>query len=160
MKQTVLTIVLAGTLAAPVRAEPVLTLEVDGTQHVFVPQMEGARTGFTRFLSVDAVSVEGADGSARLVLELAFPPASRTGDAPHDARISFRPNGWQDYWVSPSDMADGAVAIDHLDLSGAFPRIAGHFAVPLCFARSPIHGPDPSRCLPASGHFDTLLVQD
>ncbi len=65
--------------------------------------MEGARTGFTRFLSVDAVSIEGKDGVATLVLELALPPGARTIDAPHDARISFRPDGWQDYWVSPLD---------------------------------------------------------
>lgn len=141
-------------------AEPAMSLEFDGTTHVFVPQMEGARTGFTRFSSVDAIGLEGADGQMRLVLELALPPGSETGDAPHDARISFRPNGFRDYWVSPPDLPDGTIIIEYLDLSGHAPRIAGHFAVPLCFAASPIHMLDQARCLPASGQFDTALARD
>jgi hypothetical protein len=100
------------------------------------------------------------DGSARLVLELALPPGARTGDSPHDARVSFRPEGWRDYWVSSPDLPEGAVVIDHLDLSGPIPRIVGRFALPLCFTPTPVHMPDPARCLPASGRFDTQLVQD
>lgn len=147
--------------AAPAAAEDaVLSVAIDGASHVFVPQMDGARTGFTRFTVVDAVSIEGADGPARLVLELAFPPGARTGDAPHDARISFRPDGWRDYWVSPHDLPDGAIAVDHLDLSGPDPRIAGRFAVPLCFTPSPLHTPDTERCVEAAGRFDTALVRD
>ena len=141
-------------------AEPVLSLAFDGTSHDFTPQMEGARTGFTRFLSVDAVSIEGKDGRATLVLELALPPGARTGDTPHDARISFRPDGWRDYWVSPPDFPAGAILIDHLDLSSQSPAISGQFAVPLCYTASPIHAPDPTRCLPASGRFTAALVRD
>lgn len=143
-----------------VEAEPALTLDFDGITHVFVPQMEGARTGFTRFMSVDAVSIEGKDGVATLVLELSLPPGARTGDAPHDARISFRPEGWRDYWVSPLDFPAGAVVITHLDLSSQAPEISGHFAVPLCYTATPIHAPDPERCLPATGRFTTVLVRD
>jgi hypothetical protein len=142
-------------------ASPGLTLEFDGATHVFVPQMDGARTGFTRFLSVDAVSIEGADGLARLVVELALPPrGSQTPDVPHDARISFRPDGWRDYWVSPLEYREGSVVIDHIDLSGPSPRIAGRFQMPLCFTPTPVHMPDTARCLPASGWFDTALVRD
>ncbi len=137
-----------------------MRLEFDGETMVFLPKMEGARTGFTRFASVDAVSIEGAAGPARLVLELALPPGSRTGDQPHDARISFRPDGFRNYWVSPPEIPQGAVTINLLDLSGPSPRVAGHFHVPLCFAATPIHTPDLSHCLPASGRFDTALVRD
>ena len=141
-------------------AEPALTLDFDETTHTFTPQMEGARTGFTRFMSVDAVSIEGKDGVATLVLELSLPPGARTGDAPHDARISFRPEGWRDYWVSPPDFPAGAIVIDHLDLSSQAPKISGQFAVPLCYTATPIHVPDSARCLPASGSFTTALVRD
>jgi len=139
---------------------PGLTLEVDGTAHAFTSQLDGARTGFTRFASVDAVSIEGAAGAARLVVEMSLRPAARTGDQPHDARISYRPDGWRNYWVSPPDFPRGALVIDHLDLSGPAPRIAGHFAVPLCFTPTPLHTPDLTNCLPASGRFDTALARE
>ena len=145
--------------AVPGAAQPALSLEFDGVAHDFVPMMEGARTGFTRFLSVDTLSIEGVDDPARLVLEFALPPGARTGDQPHDARISFRPDGFRDYWVSPPEFPEGAVVIDHLELSGPSPRIAGRFRVSLCFTPTPIHLPDPAHCLPASGRFDTALVQ-
>ncbi|WP_296478585.1 hypothetical protein [Roseinatronobacter sp.] len=137
-----------------------IEFEFDGEKRHFIPEMEGARTGFTRFLSVDAVSMEGADGPARLVLEFSLPPGARMGDAPHDARISFRPDGWRDYWVSPPDFPDGAVMIEYLRLSGPAPRITGRFTVPLCFTKSTIHPPDPARCKTATGAFDTTLVPD
>ena len=156
----VFAVAFAWSAAASGWADPGLSLEFDGVTHVFVPQMDGARTGFTRFLSVDAVSIEGADGQARLVVELALPPRAQTTDIPHDARISFRPDGWRDYWVSPHDFPEGSVAIDHIDLSGPSPRIVGRFALPLCFTPTPVHTPDPARCLPASGRFDTALVRD
>lgn len=139
---------------------PGLTLEVDGTAHAFSSQLDGARTGFIRFASLDAVSIEGAAGSARLVVEMSLRPAARTGDQPHDARISYRPDGWRDYWVSPPDFPEGALVIDHLDLSGPSPRIAGHFAVSLCFTPTPLHTPDLTNCLPASGRFDTALARE
>ena len=158
--QILFAVSVAGLSGKSALAEPALSLVFDGTTHVFAPQMEGARTGFTRFLAVDAVSIEGKDGVATLVLELSLPPGARTGDAPHDARISFRPDGWQDYWVSPLDFPAGAIVIDHLDLSSQAPAISGQFAVPLCYTASPIHPPDPEHCLPATGRFTTALVRD
>lgn len=153
-------IAFAGSIAASGWAEAGLSLAFDGVTHAFAPQMDGARTGFTRFVSVDAVSIEGADGRARLVIELAMPPRTRSTDSPHDVRISFRPDGWRDYWVSPPGVPAAAVEIEHIDLSGPSPRIIGRFALPLCFTPSPIHVPDPAKCLPASGRFDTALVRD
>ncbi len=150
----------AFSFAAQVNAGSGIALEFDGVGWQFTPQMEGARTGFTRFLSVDAVSMEGADGPARLVLELSFPPGARTGDAPYDGRISFRPDGWRDYWVSPPDFPSGAVLIEYLDLSGPAPRIEGRFTSQLCFTKSPVHPPDPARCQMARGAFATELVPD
>ncbi len=159
MRRAVLAAAMA-TLPGAAPAEGVLTLDFDGTQRSFAAQMEGARTGFTRFLSVDAVSIEGVDGPARLVVELSLPPGARTGDTAHDARISFRPEGWRDYWVSPAAFPEGALVIEHLDLSGRAPRIAGRFAVPLCYTVTPVAAPDPARCRPATGRFDTPLVPD
>ena len=144
----------------PAAAETALSLEFDGATHALSPQMNAGRTGVTRFVTVDAVSIEGVDGPAGLVLELAFTPGARSDDQPHDARISYRPDGWRDYWVSPPDFPPGAVVIDHLDLSGPEPRIAGSFAMPLCFTPSPVHTPDPARCLPASGRFAAPLERD
>jgi len=137
-----------------------LSLSFDGVDRNFTPILVGGRTGFSHFLTVDAVSIEGADGPGRLVVELSLPPGARTGDRPHDARISFRPDGWRDYWVSPPDFPAGGVAIDHLELSGPEPRISGRFTVSICFTHGPVHQPDPDRCLPASGRFDTPLVRD
>ncbi len=141
-------------------AQTGMSLEFDGAHHAFAPQLEGGRTGFTRFASVDAIGLEGAQGRMRLVLELALPPGSATRAAPHDIRISFRPEGFRDYWVSPADTPGDTVVIEYLDLSGPSPRIAGQFTVPLCFTVSPLHQPDPARCLTASGRFDTALVRD
>jgi len=157
-----LSFVLATAMAWPTVAQTPggLSLSFDGVARNFAPIMEGARTGFTRFLAVDAVSIEGADGRERMVVELSLPPGARTGDQPHDARISFRPDGWRDYWVSPPEVLSGGVMIEHLDLTGPNPRIAGHFALALCFTRSPVHQPDPGSCIPASGRFDTPLVRD
>ncbi|MGJ3264666.1 MAG: hypothetical protein ACFE0R_15670 [Salinarimonas sp.] len=145
---------------APAAAQPMLDLVFDGDALTFTPVMDGARTGFTGFLSVDAVSIEGASGPARLVLEIALPPGSSTGAAPHDARILYRPDGFRDYWVSPTPFPEGAIAIERLDLAAATPRIAGRFEAPLCFTASPMHLPDPARCVTVSGRFDTPLVHD
>jgi hypothetical protein len=137
-----------------------IELEFDGERQYFIPEMAGARTGFTRFLNVDAVSMEGKNGPARVVLEFSFTPGARTGDTPYDARISFRPDGWRNYWVSPAEFPSGAILIEHLDLSGPMPHIKGKFTVPLCFTKSPIHPPDMTRCQMASGVFATELVPD
>lgn len=157
-----LSFVLATAMAWPTVAQTPggLSLSFDGVARNFAPIMEGARTGFTRFLTVDAVSIEGAEGPGRLVVELSLPPGARTGDQPHDARISFRPDGWRDYWVWSPDRLAGELMIEQLDLSGPHPRIVGHFEAALCFAHSPVNQPDPDRCLPASGRFDTPLVRD
>ncbi len=160
VRNTFLAAGLSACLAAQASAGDGLTLEFESMATSFIAQMDGTRTGFTRFQSVDAVSMEGADGSARLVVELSFPPAARTGDTPHAARISYRPDGWRDYWVSLPDKPKGAITIEHLDLSGPAPRIRGAFAVILCFTKSPVHSADLTRCHPATGAFDTALVPD
>ena len=148
--------------AAPAVAEDLLHLTFDGVTRDFVVQQHGGQTGFTRFLSVDAVGIEGVaaetDGAARLVLEIALPPGARAGDQPHDARIIYRPDGFRDYWVSPPGFPAHGLRVEDLDLSGPAPRISGHFEVPLCFTPSPVHAP--GRCLSASGRFDTALTAD
>jgi len=120
----------------------------------------GGNAGFTRFMTVDAVSIGAVEGAARVVLELALPPRARQGDQPHDARIMYQPQGWRDYWSSPPDFPEGGVVVSRLDLSGHTPRIAGHFDVPLCFTKSPTHTPDLTQCQPATGHFDIALTPD
>ncbi len=137
-----------------------ITLSFDGMNRRFTPLMDGVRTGFSRFDTVDAISIEGADGAARLVIEMSFPPGARRGDQPHDARISYRPDGWRDYWVSPPLFPQGALAVDGLDLSSLEPRISGSFSVPLCPARSVVHPPNLEHCQTATGRFSTLLVRD
>ena len=137
-----------------------ITLSFDGMNRSFIPQMDGARTGFTRFDRIDAISIEGADGAARLVIEMSFLAGARRGDQPHDARISYRPDGWRDYWVSPPVFPQGALTVDGLDLSSLEPRISGSFSVPLCFARSVVDAPNLDHCQTATGRFSTLLVRD
>ncbi len=116
-----------------------------------------SRAGFTRFMSVDAVSFEGVAGAARLVVQLSLPPG---GAVPHDARILFLPDGWRDYWVSPLVFPEGGVVVEALALTGTAPRIAGRFDVDLCFTRSPMHLPDMDKCHRASGDFATGLVAE
>jgi len=149
-----------GALPGALPAETVLSLTFDGAAHRFVPQTEGARTGFSRFATLEAVSIEGTDGPARLVVELSLPSGARAGDAPYGARISFRPDGWRDFWVSPPELAGAAVSVEVLDLSGPAPRIVGRFMAPLCFKSTPLHPPDPARCRLAAGRFATPLVPD
>lgn len=144
--------------AGTAEAEASLRLHFDGAHQVFTLVTEGGRSGFTRFAALDAVSIEGQDGPARLVVEITLPAGADSGASPWDARISFRPQGFRDYWVSPPAFPEGGIVIDQLALSGPAPWIAGRFDVPLCFTRSPLHPPDPARCLPASGQFDTPLV--
>lgn len=148
----------AALLAGSAEGEASLHLRFDGAARVFTLVTEGGRSGFTRFAVLDAVSIEGQAGPARLVVEITLPPGAASGAPPWDARISFRPKGFRDYWVSPPAFPEGALVIEHLTLSDPAPRIAGRFDVPLCFTRSPLHPPDPARCLPASGRFDTPLV--
>lgn len=159
MRRTSLAAALAA-LPGAASAEAVLTLAFDGATHGFVPQMEGARTGYSRFATLEAVSIEGANGPARLSVELSLPTGARAGETPLDARISFRPGGWRDYWVSPPDLSPTAVSIQEIDLSGPAPRISGQFEAPLCFTPTPLHPPDPARCRTAAGRFDTPLVPD
>lgn len=147
-------------LAAQAASAEGITLSFDGMNRSFTPRMDGARSGFSRFDRVDAVSIEGADGAARLVIEMSFLPGARGGDQPHDARISYRPEGWRDYWVSPPLFPQGALTIEGLDLSSLEPRISGSFSVPLCFARSVVDAPNLEHCQTATGRFSTLLVRD
>jgi hypothetical protein len=137
-----------------------ISLQFDGATRSFEPRMDGARTGFTRFLSVDAVSIEGTDGAARLVLELSLMSGTGGSDQPHDARILYLPEGWRDYWVSPQVFPAGGVVIEALDLSGPEPHVAGRFDVPLCPTPGPTALSDPGRCKQATGRFATPLVAD
>lgn len=144
-------------LPAPVMAQDWIVLEFQGAQISFTLDDPLARAGFTRFMSVDAVSFEGVVGPARLAIELALPPG---GDRPHDARIMFRPDGYRDYWLSPLVFPDDGVVIDDLTLSGADARISGRFETPLCFTATALTLPDPARCDLARGQFQTGLHSD
>lgn len=142
-----------GALPGALPAEAVPSLAFDGAAHRFGPQTGGARTGFSCFTRLEVVGIEDADGPARLVLELSLLPGARTGDASCAARISFRLDGWRDYWVTPPERSGAAVSVEELDLSGPAPCIAGRFAAPLCFIATPLHLPDPARCRPAARRF-------
>ncbi len=155
MKAACCAILLA--LPGPLLAQDRIVLEFEGSEMAFTFDDPQARAGFTRFMSVDAVSFEAVAGAARLVIELSLPPG---GDAPHDARIMFRPDGWRDYWLSPLIFPDGGVVVSQLALRGTAPHIEGQFETPLCFTASPMTLPDPDRCVPARGHFRTRLHPD
>ncbi len=154
-------IVLAGVVlvsgAVSAAAEPALQFRFQDIAQDFALNAPQSRAGFTRFMSVDAVSFEGVAGDARLVVQLSLPPG---GSMPHDARILFLPEGWRDYWVSPLVFPEGGVTVEALRLSGTEPRIAGRFDVDLCFTRSPMHLPDMDQCYRASGAFATDLVPE
>lgn len=146
---------LASTMTA--YAEDSMSLHFQDFTQDFALDDPQSRAGFTRFMSVDAVSFEGVAGAARLVVQLSLPPG---GSVPHDARILFLPEGWRDYWVSPLVFPEGGVVLEALALSGTAPRIAGRFDVDLCFTRSPMHLPDMDKCHRASGEFATALVAE
>ena len=148
--------------AVTARASDVLTLEFQGQSYRFLPEMEGARTGFTRFAALDAVSMEGAplEGAERLVLQFSLPPGAGISVAVLDARIMFRTDGWRDYWVSPLVFPADAIRFEELQLSGPTPRIAGRFDVELCPVVSPLHLPDMAECSSARGSFRTELIRD
>jgi len=144
-------------LPAPVMAQDWIVLEFQGAQMSFTLDDPLARAGFTRFMSVDAVSFEGVAGPARLAIELSLPPG---GDNPHDARIMFRPDGYRDYWLSPLAFPKGGVVIDDLTFSGPDARISGRFETPLCFTATALTLPDPANCDLARGQFQTGLQPD
>ncbi len=152
----------AALVGVPGRAEDVLALVFKGESYQFVPEMEGARTGFTRFAALDAVSLEGArpDGPERLVLQVSLAPGEGADVAPLDGRIMFRPDGWRDYWVSAEVFPPEAIRIEELELSGPEPWIAGGFDLELCLVASPLQRPDASACEQAMGEFRTRLMRD
>lgn len=143
--------------SSPVAAQSVMELDFQGQNLRFDLDHPMSRAGFTRFMTVDAVSFEGVAEAARLVIELALPPS---GDTPHDARIMFRPDGYRDYWLSPLVFPAGGVVIESVQLRGIAPHIAGEFETPLCFTASPLVLPDPARCDIARGRFQTELRPD
>lgn len=138
-------------------ADTAMTFRFQDIEQPFALDDPQSRAGFTRFMSVDAVSFEGVAGAARLVVQLSLPP---DGAVPHDARILFLPDGWRAYWVSPLVFPEGGVVVETLRLSGDAPYIAGRFEVDLCFTQSPMHLPDPQNCAPASGRFATPLQRE
>jgi hypothetical protein len=125
------------------------------TTYEKVPQ----RAGMTRFLVLDAISLEGASGQARLVIELAMPPEAGMDAQPLDARVTYRPDGFVDFWQTITIPPDGFV-FDVVELSGPSPRIAGSFALPLCERASIMVPADPARCQMAQGQFATDLQLD
>ena len=135
-----------------------ITLDFPDAPHRFAPVPEGA--GFSRFSMLDAVGVEGAAGPARLVIELALAPDSTPGAAPLEARLTFRPDGFRDFWQTPGPVPEGAVTLTRVDLRGPRPRIAGQFAVTLCRRASVTAPPDTGDCHPATGTFDMALTRD
>lgn len=78
-------------------ADTAMTFRFQDIEQPFALDDPQSRAGFTRFMSVDAVSFEGVAGAARLVVQLSLPPdgASRmmrascsclTGGAPIGSR--------------------------------------------------------------------------
>ncbi|TVS01359.1 MAG: hypothetical protein EA407_11920 [Rhodobacteraceae bacterium] len=152
----------AALAGVPGHAEDGLTLVFKGESYHFAPEMDGARTGFTRFAALEAVSLEGArpDGPERLVLQVSLAPGEGADVAPLDGRIMFRPDGWRDYWVSAAVFPGDAILIEELELSGPEAWIAGGFDLELCPVASPLHPPDTSGCEQAIGEFRTRLMRD
>jgi len=150
----VFAIVSFATATNPVSAQADVVLEFDGGNYRL---NVGVGAGFTRFMVVDAVSIHAVATSGRIILEIALPLRAQRGDQPHDARILFQPDGWRNYWSSAPEFPAGGLVVTALDLSGPAPRITGHFSVPLCFTKSPMHTPNLAQCKPATGRFDTVL---
>jgi hypothetical protein len=145
-------------LPAPAPAGGEMTLDFPDAPGRFVPVPGGA--GLTRFRALDAIGIDGQAGRARLVIEIALPPGAGPLDAPLDARVSFRPAGFRDYWQTTGPLPSGAIALDTVALSGPSPRIAGRFRVVLCRRASAMAPADPGDCHPAAGRFDTTLQID
>ena len=144
--------------AVPARADGSLTFSCPGAAEHFHPVPNGA--GFTRFSMLDAIGIDAAAGTARLVIEVALPPGATAGSDPVDARVTYRPDGFRDYWQTADMPPPGAIVIDAVSLRGPVPSIAGRFRVTLCRRASVMVPADPGDCHPAEGSFDTQLQID
>ncbi|MCC5991798.1 MAG: hypothetical protein JJT99_04670 [Rhodobacteraceae bacterium] len=118
------------------------------------------RAGMTRFSMLDAISIEGQAGAARLVVKFALPPEAGIDAQPIDARVSYRPDGYVNYWQTAKLPAPGSFIFEQVQLSGPRPRIAGHFEVTLCARASVIAAHDTGNCRVATGSFATKLQID
>ena len=118
------------------------------------------RVGMTRFSILDAISFEGAAGPARLVVKLALPPGAAPGAQPVDARVTYRPDGFSDFWQTADMPGPDAFAFTRLELSGPAPQIVGTFQVLLCRRASVMVPADPETCQRATGAFATELQTD
>lgn len=118
------------------------------------------RAGMTRFSMLDAISLEGQAGAARLVVKFALPPDAAPGAQPLDARVSYRPDGYVDYWQTAELPAPGAFIFERVQLSGPRPRIAGRFEVTLCARASVMVAHDTGTCSVARGRFASDLQID
>lgn len=117
------------------------------------------RAGMTRFSALDAISFEGVAGPEHLVVKIAIAAGATKQDPLLDARVTYRPNGFTNYWQS-IEIAPDAFHFDLLELSGMTPRIAGGFTVSLCHRASVMTQPDPEQCQTAQGQFFTDLQID
>jgi len=150
-------------LALPVLAQDapgasVLQFDFPGAPKAFAPVP--GRAGLTRFGALDALSIEGQAGSARLVVEFALPPDAGPDAAPIDARVTFRPDGFTNFWQTAEMSGSQAIRLTQVALSGPQPRIAGSFAVTLCARASVLRPADPDTCQIARGEFSTQLQID
>jgi len=145
-------------LPAAARDGGVMTLDFPDAPGRFATVPGGA--GITRFSMLDAIGIEAAAGSARLVLEIALPPGARPGAAPVDAWVTYRPDGFRDYWQTAEPPLPGAIVVKDVGLRGPSPWIAGRFRVLLCRRASMMVPADPGACRPAAGTFHTTLQID
>lgn len=133
-----------------------LSFTFDGASIQFGPD----RAGMTRFAMLDAISLEGVADRARLVVKFALPPEAGLDAHPLDARVTYRPDGFADFWQSIDAPGPGAFVFDAVQLSGPGPRVAGRFEVTLCRRASVMVQADRSDCRAAKGAFATELQID
>ena len=118
------------------------------------------RAGMTRFSMLDAISLEGQAGAARLVVKFALPPDAAPDAQPLDARVTYRPHGYVDYWQTAELPAPGAFIFEQVQLSGPRPRVTGRFEVTLCARASVMDMHDSGNCSVARGRFASDLQID
>ncbi len=139
-------------------SEPYMSLEFADAPAQFQPVPR--RAGMTRFSMLDAISFEGAAGPTRLVVEIGLPPRAPLDATPVDARVTYRPDGFTDYWQTIGMPRAGEFTFTQLDLSGPRPQIAGEFRVTLCQRASVMVLANTEACRQAVGTFATHLQID
>jgi len=144
--------------AVPATAGSRLTLDFPDAPERLQPVPGGV--GVTRFSMLDAIGIEGVAGAARLVIEIALPPDAVPGTAPLDARVTYRPDGFRDFWQTTEVPPPGAIVLTEVALRGPAARIRGRFRVLLCRRASVMVPADSGDCHPAEGVFDTHLQID